>query len=80
LNVKERIIFQELKEKTKSLPYEHHINNLFDKKIMKTLFNKQAIIKHLPLEWIDKFNTIKYVQYEDCYIIKDNNLINLTKS
>jgi methionine aminopeptidase len=79
LNVKERIIFQELKEKTKNLPYEYHINELFEKKIIKSLINKEAIIKHLPLEWIDKLNEIKYVQYEDCYIIKDGILINLTK-
>ena len=80
LNIKERIIFQELKEKTKSLPYEYHVNDIFDKKIIKSLINKQAIIRHLPLEWIDKFNEIKYVQHEDCYIIKNGVLINLTKT
>lgn len=79
LNAKERIIFQELKNKTKNLPYEYHINELFDKKIIKSLITKQAITKHLPLEWIDKLNEIKYVQYEDCYIIKDNKVINLSK-
>lgn len=78
LNAKERIIFQELKNKTKNLPYEYHINELFDKKIIKSLISKQAITKHLPLEWIDKINEIKYVQYEDCYIIKDGKLVNLT--
>ena len=78
LNMKERVIFQELKDKTKSLPYEHHINELFDRKIIKSLINKEAIIRHLPLEWIDNLNNIKYVQYEDCYIIKDNEIINLT--
>ena len=80
LNVKERIIFQELMKKTNKLPYEYHINNLFDKKMIKSLINKQAIIKHLPLEWIDKTNDIKYVQYEDCFIIKDGNIVNLTKN
>jgi methionine aminopeptidase len=79
LNGKEKNIFQELKNKTKNLPYEYHINDSFDKKIIKSLICKQAIKKHLPLEWIDKMNEIKYVQYEDCYIIKDNKLINLTK-
>lgn len=79
LNVKERVVFQQLKEKTKNLPYEYHINDLFDKKIIKSLLFKQAIIKHLPLEWIDKTNEIKYVQYEDCFIIKNGLLINLTK-
>jgi methionine aminopeptidase len=79
LNVKERIEFQKIKNKTKNEPYEYHINDLFDKKIIKSLIYKQAIIKHLPLEWIDPNNDIKYVQYEDCYIINDNKLINITK-
>lgn len=79
LNGKEKNIFQLLKNKTKNLPYEYHINELFDKKIIKNLISKQAVIKHLPLEWIDKINEIKYVQYEDCYIIKDNKVINLSK-
>jgi methionine aminopeptidase len=80
LNIKERAIFQELKIKTKNLPYEYHINDLFDRKIIKSLINKQAIIRHLPLEWIDKLNEIKYIQYEDCYIIKDGQIVNLTKN
>jgi methionine aminopeptidase len=79
LNVKERQIYQSLKEKTKGLPYEYHINDGYDKKVIKSLINKEAIVKHLPLEWIDNLNNIKYIQYEDCYIIKDNKLINLTK-
>jgi methionine aminopeptidase len=79
LNGKEKVVFQELKNKTKSLPHEYHIHDLFDKKIIKSLINKQAIIRHLPLEWVDKINEIKYVQYEDCYIIKDGILVNLTK-
>jgi methionine aminopeptidase len=79
LNVKEREAFQQLKDKTKCLPYEWHIHSLFDKKIIKSLLFKEAIVKHLPLEWVDNLNDIKYVQYEDCYIIKDNKVINLTK-
>jgi methionine aminopeptidase len=79
LNVKERQIYQDLKEKTKGLPYEYHINEGYDKKVIKSLINKEAIIKHLPLEWIDNLNNIKYIQYEDCYLIKDNKLVNLTK-
>ena len=78
LSGKEKIIFQELKNKTKNLPYEYHVNELFDKKIIKSLISKEAITKHLPLEWIDKLNEIKYVQHEDCYIIKDGKLVNLT--
>jgi methionine aminopeptidase len=80
LNVKERQLFQVLKDKTKCLPYEYHIHDCFDKKIIKSLINKQAIISHLPLEWIDNLNEIKYVQYEDCYLIKDNKIINLTQN
>lgn len=80
LNVKEREIFQSLKVKTKNLPYEYHIHEYYDKKIIKSLLNKEAIITHLPLEWIDNLNNIKYVQYEDCYIIKDDKVINLTRN
>jgi methionine aminopeptidase len=79
LNVKERKIFNELVIKTKNLPYEYHIHDLYDKKIIKNLINKEAIIRHYPLEWVDKINNIKYIQYEDCYIIKNNKIINLTK-
>jgi len=79
LNTKEKIVFDKIKEKTKNLPYEYHINQLFDKKIVKNLINKNAIVKHLPLEWIDKTKEIKYIQYEDCFIIKNNKIINLTK-
>lgn len=78
LNGKEKGVFQELRTKTKLLPYEYHIHDLFDKKIIKNLINKQAVISHRPLEWIDKTNEIKYVQYEDCYIIKDGKAVNLT--
>jgi methionine aminopeptidase len=79
LNGKEKAVFQDLVTKTKLLPYEYHINEAYDKKIIKNLINKQAIITHRPLEWVDKLNEIKYVQYEDCYIIKDGLLVNLTK-
>lgn len=78
LNVKEREVFNKLKETTKNLPYEYHIHHNFDKKNIKSLINKNAIISHLPLEWIDNLNNIKYIQYEDCYLIKDNKLVNLT--
>lgn len=80
LNVKEREIFNKLKENTKGLPYEYHIHEKFDKKIIKSLVTKEAIVSHLPLEWIDNLNEIKYIQYEDCFIIKDNKIINLTKN
>ena len=79
LNVKEREVFQAIKVLTKGLPYEYHIHEGLDKKIVKSLVNKEAIIRHLPLEWVDKSNGIKYIQYENCYIIKDNKIINLTK-
>lgn len=79
LNVEERKIFQELKNETKNLPYEYHINEKYCKKIIKSLINKEAIIKHLPLEWKDTCENIKYIQYEDSFIIKNNELLNLTK-
>lgn len=79
LNSKERVIFEKLKIQTKNLPFDYTILNLEDKKIIKNLLNKEAIIKHYPLEWIDKTTNIKYVQYEDCFYIKNNTLLNITK-
>jgi methionine aminopeptidase len=80
LNIKERQIFNNLKEKTKCLPYEYNIHDFYDKKIIKSLISKEAIVSHLPLEWIDKLNDIKYIQYEDCFLIKDGKILNLTKN
>ena len=80
LTEKEFIVLENIVKTTKLLPYEYKINDNYDKYIIKSLIEKGKIIKHLPLEWIDKGKKIKYIQYEDCFIIdKDNGIINLSK-
>jgi methionine aminopeptidase len=78
LNSKEKIIFDKLKVQTNNLPHDYTVHELFDKKVIKNLLNKDAIVKHYPLEWIDNTENIKYVQYEDCFYIKNNTLLNIT--
>ena len=39
---------------------------------------KKLIIKHYALDFKSEPKT-KFVQYEDCFIIRDNKLINLSK-
>ena len=65
---------------TKILPYEYRIHDKYDKYIIKSLINKGYIKKHLPLQWVDKDKKkVKYIHYEDCYIIDPvNGIINLS--
>jgi methionine aminopeptidase len=81
LTEKEFIVLENIVKITKLLPYEYIIHDKYDKYVIKSLIEKGKIIKHLPLEWIDKSKRkIKYIQYEDCFIIdKDHNIINLSK-
>jgi methionine aminopeptidase len=79
LKQNEKDVYFNLKEQTNNLVYEYREHNNFDKRIIKKLIDLQFIIKHEPLEF--KSNTkqkIKYIQYEDCFIIKNGKLINLT--
>jgi methionyl aminopeptidase len=81
LTEKEFSVLENIVKTTKLLPYEYKIHDNYDKYIIKSLIEKGKIIKHLPLEWIDKRKKIKYIQYEDCFIIdKDNGIINLSKN
>ena len=81
LTEKEFMVLENIVKTTKLLPYEYKINDNYDKYIIKSLIEKGKIIKHLPLEWIDKGKKIKYIQYEDCFIIdKDLGIINLSKN
>jgi len=81
LNEKEILVLENIVKITKLLPYEYKIHDNFDKYIIKSLIDKRKIIKHLPLEWIDNSKKkIKYIQYEDCFIIdKKDEIINLSK-
>jgi methionyl aminopeptidase len=80
LTEREREVLKELEEITKLLPYEYITHEKYDKYIIKSLIEKKKIIKHLPLEWIDKEKKdIKYIQYEDCFLIEKEEILNLSK-
>jgi methionine aminopeptidase len=74
----ELTIYESLKNITKGLAYEHFIHDQFDKKIINELVRKNFIIKHFALEFKsnDKNKKIKYIQYEDCFLIQNNQVIN----
>lgn len=78
-NLKEKNVFQEIKNKTNSLVYDYKLHDMYDKQIIEKLINLECIIKHYPLEFkSDSKDKIKYIQYEDCFIIKNKKLINLS--
>ena len=80
LKEKEKEVLEELKRSTKLLPYEYINHDKYDKYIIKSLIEQNKIIKHLPLEWVDKQKkNIKYIQYEDCFLIEKEEIINLSK-
>ena len=79
LRFDEKKIFDDIKKNTDGLVYEWWEHKKYDSRIIKKLIDTNYIIKHEALEF--KSNSkekIKYVQYEDCFIIKDNQLINLS--
>jgi methionine aminopeptidase len=87
LTEKEIEVLKELETSTKLLPYEYILHEKYDKYIIKSLIEKEKIIKHLPLEWIDYYyenekkekRDIKYIQYEDCFLIEKEEILNLSK-
>lgn len=80
LKSNEKKVFEEIKIKTSGLVYEYNVHLMYDKKIISKLIDNNYIIKHEPLEFrSDNGEKIKYVQYEDCFIIKNNQLVNLSK-
>jgi methionine aminopeptidase len=76
----ERDILKDIATITKKLPYEYHVHDKYDKYIIKSLITKGYIKKHLPLQWVDRDKKkIKYIHYEDCYIIDpDKGIVNLS--
>ena len=79
LTQNEKNVFDEININTNGLVYEYDEHKKYDSKIIKKLIELNLIIKHEPLEF--KSNSkekIKYVQYEDCFIILNNKLINLS--
>ena len=80
LTEKEKEVLKDLEDRTKLLPYEYILHEKYDKYIIKSLIEKEKIIKHLPLEWIDREKrNIKYIQYEDCFLIEKEEILNLSK-
>lgn len=80
LKLDEKKVFEDIKTNTKELVYEWWEHKNYDPIIIKKLIDTNYIIKHEALEF--KSNSkekIKYVQYEDCFIIKDKQLINLSR-
>jgi methionyl aminopeptidase len=80
LSSDEKKVFDDIKKNTCGLVYEWWENKNYNPIIIKKLIDTNYIIKHEALEF--KSNSkekIKYVQYEDCFIIKDNKLINLSR-
>lgn len=76
----ERDVLKDIATITKGLPYEYRIHDKYDKYIIKSLITKGYIKKHLPLQWVDRDKKkIKYIHYEDCFIIDpDKGIINLS--
>lgn len=80
LNSEETNILNKIISTTNKLVYEYILHKNFDPKIIKKLIDIGAIVKHDVLEF--KSNSkekIKYIQYEDCFLIRNGELINLSK-
>ena len=79
LKQNEKEIFEKIKLETKGLAYEYTIHSDYNTQIINKLIKENYIIKHEALEFKSDTNEIiKYIQYEDCFIIKNNQLINLS--
>lgn len=74
-------VLKDIANITKRLPYEYRIHDKYDKYIIKSLIIKGYIKKHLPLQWVDRDKkNIKYIHYEDCFIIDPvNGIVNLSQ-
>lgn len=82
LRDQERGVLKDIAIITKGLPYEYRIHDKYDKYIIKSLITKGYIKKHLPLQWVDRDKkNIKYIHYEDCFIIDPvNGIVNLNNN
>jgi methionyl aminopeptidase len=76
----EKEVFDKIKKDTNNLVYDYTEHSKYYSKIITKLINYNYIIKHEALEFkSDTKEKIKYIQYEDCFIIFNNQLYNLTK-
>lgn len=79
LKPNEKEIFEKIKLETKGLVYEYTTHSNYNTLIINKLIKENYIIKHEALEFKSSSKEkIKYIQYEDCFIIKDNQLYNLS--
>lgn len=74
-------VLNELKKETGGLVYPSYLNKKYNSKIISKLIELKLIIVHEPLEYVcsNPKEKIKYVQYEDCFLIRNGTLINLSK-
>ena len=73
-------IIDELVLETKLLPFNYMYFKKYSPANIKELIDKKLIVVHLPLEWVDiNKRKLKYIQYEDCYLIINNDIICLTR-
>ena len=81
LNQDETTTLNKLIEISNNLVYEYTNHKQFNPKIIKKLIESNAIIKHEALEFVcvNKKDKIKYIQYEDCFLVRNGELINLSK-
>ncbi len=81
LSNSEREIYLNIKEETKDLVYEYQVHKKYSSNKIEKLINKKFIIKHYALDYKTdkKDDTVKFIQYEDCFIILDGKVINLSK-
>jgi len=81
LNSAEIEVLEQLKNLTNGLVYEYSTHKQFNIKIINSLIKSNAIIKHEALEYksSNPKERIKYIQYEDCFLISNGKLINLSK-
>ena len=78
LNKDELEIYDKIKKNTKGLVYEYFEHKKYPKNIIDKMIEKNIIIKHWALDYKSNVK-IKFVQYEDCYIILNNKLICLSR-
>lgn len=79
LKPNEKEIFEKIKLETRGLAYEYTTHYNYNTQIINKLIKENYIIKHEALEFKSSSKEkIKYIQYEDCFIIKDNQLYNLS--
>jgi len=79
LKPNEKEVFDKILNNTTGLAYEYNEHANYDEKIIQKLINYNYIIKHEALEFKSQSEEkIKFIQYEDCFIILNNELINLS--